>query len=605
MFSSLGRFQALPCPFAPHCSRPTCLFSHSPDAREQPLHIPFAAPTPAPAPPPASTVPAKRLATPPSVERSSSRDGLQPPRKLQRTGPPGRPVAIPSASKSASGVPVLRVNAGQSKIPTSTRQAMIKNLYDHFIVLYDAVLPLQPSLASEHALRQEEEIYARTTKFTYRNAVISSIASLKARPPPTSLEHPSIGTTGDLASGTPATSVSKPSQSAAASPSPALPNFTPKSTSDISALSLTPAHLHSLLLDPSDLPLCNYIPAVDPSWGPGGESPDGTGERRSCERCGTKYVVRAVSTEGAGEGECLYHWGKPFSRMINGERSRLYTCCSRPTADGGGCTRGPHVFYESEPRALHRRHAFSPTRPWRRAADSKGKAKDGASDTALEMAALDCEMVYSTGGFRVARVSVVDGNGKEVFDELVRMDEGVEVVDFNTRFSGLTPQLYAESARLPLSAIRRALDALISEDTILMGHALDNDLRALRMVHSRCVDTAIIFGRLDGRGGVWRRALRDLTKEHLGRSIQTGDGSSGHSSVEDSVATLDLVKWCVLNRRQKPNLSSSPLKATPTKQITASVSVSITTDKSKSPGLGDAVGAVVGKDSTFGVSWLQ
>ncbi|TFY68617.1 hypothetical protein EVG20_g3475, partial [Dentipellis fragilis] len=554
------------------------------------LHIPFAAPTPAPA----STVPAKRLATPPSIERISSRDALQPPRKLQRTGPPGRPVAIPSASQSASGVPVLRVNAGQSKIPTSTRQTMIKNLYDHFIVLYDAVLPLQPSLASEHALRQEEEIYARTTKFTYRNPA----------PAPTSLDHPSVGTTGDLASATSTTSVSKPSQSAATSPSPALPKRTPTSTSDVSALSLTPAHLHPLLLDPSDLPLCNYIHAVDPSWGPGGESPDGTGERRGCERCGTKYVVRPVSTEGAGEGECLYHWGKPFSRMINGERSRLYTCCSRPTADGGGCTRGPHVFYESEPRALHRRHAFTPTRPGRRAADGKGKAKDDAADTALEMAALDCEMVYSTGGFRVARVSVVDGEGKEVFDELVRMDEGVEVVDFNTRFSGLTPQLYAESARLPLTAIRRALDALISEDTILMGHALDNDLRALRMVHSRCIDTAIIFGRLDGRGGVWRRALRDLTKEHLGRAIQTGDGSSGHSSVEDSVATLDLVKWCVLNKRQKPNFSGSPTKATPTKQITASVSVSITTEKSKSPVLGDA-GAVVGKDSTFGVSWLQ
>lgn len=37
-------------------------------------------------------------------------------------------------------------------------------------------------------------------------------------------------------------------------------------------------------------------------------------------------------------------------------------------------------------------------------------------------------MVYTTGGFRVARVSVVDGDGQKVFDELVKMDEGVEVV---------------------------------------------------------------------------------------------------------------------------------------------------------------------------------
>jgi len=36
-------------------------------------------------------------------------------------------------------------------------------------------------------------------------------------------------------------------------------------------------------------------------------------------------------------------------------------------------------------------------------------------------------MVYTTGGFRVARVSLVDGEGKVVFDELIQMDEGVYV----------------------------------------------------------------------------------------------------------------------------------------------------------------------------------
>ena len=37
-------------------------------------------------------------------------------------------------------------------------------------------------------------------------------------------------------------------------------------------------------------------------------------------------------------------------------------------------------------------------------------------------------MVYTTGGMRCARVSVVDGARKEVFDELVKMDEDVEIV---------------------------------------------------------------------------------------------------------------------------------------------------------------------------------
>lgn len=37
-------------------------------------------------------------------------------------------------------------------------------------------------------------------------------------------------------------------------------------------------------------------------------------------------------------------------------------------------------------------------------------------------------MIYTTGGMRVARVSVVDSTGKEIFDEFVRMDDGVEVM---------------------------------------------------------------------------------------------------------------------------------------------------------------------------------
>ena len=37
-------------------------------------------------------------------------------------------------------------------------------------------------------------------------------------------------------------------------------------------------------------------------------------------------------------------------------------------------------------------------------------------------------MVYTTGGSRVARVPVIDGSGGKVFDEVVKMDEGVGVM---------------------------------------------------------------------------------------------------------------------------------------------------------------------------------
>ena len=167
----------------------------------------------------------------------------------------------------------------------------------------------------------------------------------------------------------------------------------------------------------------------------------------------------------------------------------MYTCCSK-TTDEDGCEVGPHVFYESDPELLHRRHAFTHTRP---PLDS--------GDTALDIVALDCEMIYTTGGMRVARVSVVDAAGKEVLDEFVRMDEGVEVMyvnlrfrharprhtqlmidcsnrDFNTRFSGITAENHA-TATLTLASVRDALDAIINSETIIIGHALDNDLKTL------------------------------------------------------------------------------------------------------------------------------
>jgi hypothetical protein len=49
---------------------------------------------------------------------------------------------------------------------------MLNFLYDGFVFLYDAIIPQNRSLASEHALRQEQEIYERTTKSTYPNVIL-------------------------------------------------------------------------------------------------------------------------------------------------------------------------------------------------------------------------------------------------------------------------------------------------------------------------------------------------------------------------------------------------------------------------------------------------
>jgi RNA exonuclease 1 len=71
----------------------------------------------------------------------------------------------------------------------------------------------------------------------------------------------------------------------------------------------------------------------------------------------------------------------------------------------------------------------------------------------------------------------------------------------------MTPENHAK-AILPLTSIRASLDSFINSDTILIGHALDNDLKTLRMIHTQCVDTAILFPHRSG--APYRRALKDL-----------------------------------------------------------------------------------------------
>ncbi|GJJ07561.1 hypothetical protein Clacol_001763 [Clathrus columnatus] len=203
---------------------------------------------------------------------------------------------------------------------------------------------------------------------------------------------------------------------------------------------------------------------------------------------------------------------------------------------GPGCSLGPHVFYEKSAEDLHRRHAFTL---------SSEPPPTLSEDVVLDVAALDCEMIYTTAGMSVARVSVVDGEGKQVFDEIVRPDPGVRVIDYITRFSGITAELL-ETAVLDLVSIRQALRAFIGPNTILVGHALENDLKTLRMVHHRIIDTCILFPHKSGPP--YRRALRDLVSDKLQKMIQTG-GQTGHSSIEDAIATLDLVRWWIANEK--------------------------------------------------------
>ncbi|CAO2613147.1 RNA exonuclease 1 homolog [Lemmus lemmus] len=152
--------------------------------------------------------------------------------------------------------------------------------------------------------------------------------------------------------------------------------------------------------------------------------------------------------------------------------------------------------------------------------------------------ALDCEMSYTTHGLELTRVTVVDTYLRVIYDTFVKPDN--EIVDYNTMFSGVTEADLANT-NVRLRDVQAVLLSLFSNETILIGHSLQSDLLALKFIHSTVVDTSVLFPH--HRGLPFKRSLRGLAAQYLNRKIQTH--SSGHSSIEDAIACMQLVTWKV------------------------------------------------------------
>lgn len=150
--------------------------------------------------------------------------------------------------------------------------------------------------------------------------------------------------------------------------------------------------------------------------------------------------------------------------------------------------------------------------------------------------ALDCEMCYTKQGLELTRVTVINSELKVVYDTFVK--PGSRVVDYNTRFSGVTAD-DLENTTISLRDVQAVLLSMFSADSILIGHSLESDLFALKLIHSMVVDTAIVFPHRLGLP--YKRALRNLMADYLKRIIQ--DNVGGHDSSEDARACMELMIW--------------------------------------------------------------
>ncbi|KAG8930977.1 hypothetical protein FRC02_003398 [Tulasnella sp. 418] len=164
---------------------------------------------------------------------------------------------------------------------------------------------------------------------------------------------------------------------------------------------------------------------------------------------------------------------------------------------------------------------------------------DSATDPPKEKVwAIDCEMIETTAGRELGRVSVVDfDNGLVIFDSLVKPTN--PITSYLTAYSGLTEDIMSE-AKFTLPEIQKQLMApgMIDGATILLGHSLENDLRALQLSHPRVIDTAIIYHHTKGPPS--KPGLKWLAQKWLGKQIQTSD--KGHDSREDATTCVELLK---------------------------------------------------------------
>ncbi|ANB14894.1 Rex3p [Sugiyamaella lignohabitans] len=305
--------------------------------------------------------------------------------------------------------------------------------------------------------------------------------------------------------------------------------------------------LEKLIVPPEILKTRSYELTLPPTTGRQFDS----AMRTTCDRCGSPFQINNKEPT-----ICRFHQLRRLYDPVKKKRSDIFPCCSQPVGESNGCCQTTrHVFKIDDAEVLASIIPYTTAPPHH---TSENNSTEGPATTAsatamtsnstetsntksrLFAAAIDCEMAYTTFGMELIRLTVVDWDtGKTVLDRTT-YPYG-DVIDLNTRFSGvhsLEDGITVNNVKYDTITFKKARELLfdfVDSATILVGHGLENDLRCLRLCHTRVVDTALRYPDLKPTR---THSLRELAFTYLGRTIQTGE----HDSSEDAIAAMDIVK---------------------------------------------------------------
>lgn len=268
-------------------------------------------------------------------------------------------------------------------------------------------------------------------------------------------------------------------------------------------------------------------------------------EAKQCSRCSKIFYVSSEGQYLTKEG-CTYHWGKLRARKRKDRwpEDDRFTCCGAPASEAtrGCCQCRVHVWRHLTEPGMH-----GPLEGFVRTKARKCYPPDGN----YGIYSIDGEMCFTTNGLELIKLTVVGVEGRLVYESLI-LPEG-DIVDYNTRFSGISARDLKRGPAKTLREVQNDVMGFVNAHTILIGHGLENDLRALKVVHTTIIDTSIVFPHYYGLP--YRRSLKSLVKSYLKREIQAA--SWGHDSYEDARACVELMLWKV--RKDLP-LFGSKLK---------------------------------------------